>query len=131
MAKQKLSTRKKKKKINLSFGKLYITARENNTIVTLTDENGNKVSGGGTGKAEFEGTKQSTPYAAKVLATQILQEAKNMFGLKEIGIVAKGVGLGRDGVFKAINEVGEIKIKYIEERTPIQFGGCRWTKPAN
>lgn len=70
----------------------------------MTDLNGNKVSGGGTGLVGFKGAKENTPYAAETLAKKILKDAKDN-GLKEIGIIIRGAGMGRDGVFKAVNEI--------------------------
>ncbi len=128
MAKRKLST-KKKKNIKLPFGKLYVKTTFNNTIVTLTDENWNKILGGGTWLLGFKGTKKSTPYAAEVLTKQILQEARDNYGLKEIGIIFKWLWLGRDWVFKAINDLGWIDIMWIREATPIQFGWCKRPRP--
>ena len=120
----KKSTAKKKKSIKLAYGLLHVQTSPNNTIITLTDENGNKVLGGGTGLVWYKGSKQSTPYAAEVLTKEILQEAKN-YGLNQIAIIFKGTGLSRDGVFKAVNDLGGIDITYIKEATPIQFGGCK------
>ena len=120
----KKSTAKKKKNIKLAYGLLHVQTSPNNTIVTLTDENGNKVLGGGTGLVGYKGSKQSTPYAAEVLTKEILQEAKN-YGLNQIAIIFKGIGLSRDWVFKAVNDLGGIDITYIKEATPIQFGWCK------
>jgi small subunit ribosomal protein S11 len=120
----KKSTAKKKKNIKLAYGLLHVQTTPNNTIVTLTDENGNKVLGGGTGLVGYKGSKQSTPYAAEVLTKEILSEAKN-YGLNQIAIIFKGTGLSRDGVFKAVNDLGGIDITFIKEATPIQFGGCK------
>ena len=120
----KKSTAKKKKNIKLAYGLLHVQTSPNNTIVTLTDENGNKVLGGGTGLVGYKGSKQSTPYAAEVLTKEILQEAKN-YGLNQIAIIFKWVWLSRDGVFKAVNDLGGIDITFIKEATPIQFGGCK------
>ena len=122
--KKSKNTAKKKKNIKLAYGLLHVQTSPNNTIVTLTDENGNKVLGGGTGLVWYKGSKQSTPYAAEVLTKEILQEAKN-YGLNQIAIIFKGIGLSRDGVFKAINDLGGIDITFIKEATPIQFGGCK------
>jgi small subunit ribosomal protein S11 len=91
----KKSTAKKKKNIKLAYGLLHVQTSPNNTIVTLTDENGNKVLGGGTGLVGYKGSKQSTPYAAEVLTKEILSEAKN-YGLNQIAIIFKGIGLSRD-----------------------------------
>ena len=120
----KKGTAKKKKNIKLAYGLLHVQTTPNNTIVTLTDENGNKILGGGTGLVGYKGSKQSTPYAAEVLTKEILSEAKN-YGLNQIAIIFKGTGLSRDGVFKAINDLGGIDITFIKEATPIQFGGCK------
>lgn len=59
----------------------------------------------------------------------VLGEAKNSCGLKEIGIICRGVGLGRDGVFKAVNELGGIDISWIKEATPLRFGGTKGKRP--
>ncbi|MEI6118110.1 MAG: 30S ribosomal protein S11 [bacterium] len=123
-AKAKVATPKKKKDIKLDSGVLHVQTTDNNTILALVDENGNRVLGGGTGKLGYKGSKKSTPYAAEVLTKQILKEAQGL-GLKEIGVVFRGCGLARDGVFKAINEIGLIDIQYIKENTAIQFGGCK------
>lgn len=108
---------------------LHVHTSENNTIVTLSDENGNKVIGNGTGNVGFKGAKENTPYAAEVLTKHLMKQARDDMGLKEIGIVFKGVGMARDGVFKAINDLGLIDILYIKEATPLQFGGCRGIRP--
>jgi ribosomal protein S11 len=64
-----------------------------------------------------------------VLTKKLISEAKDDFGLKQIGVIAKGLGLGRDGVFKGINDVGGIDITWIKEATGIQFGGCKGKRP--
>jgi small subunit ribosomal protein S11 len=120
---------KKRKNIKLPNGVLYINTTENNTIVTLTDPHGNKVNGGGTGSAGFKWAKENTAFAAETVAKKILKEAKDLFGLKELGLVMRGTGLGREWIFKAINELGAIDIMYIKEDTSIQFGGCKGIRP--
>jgi len=122
--KAKATTPKKKKDIKLDSGILHVRTTDNNTILTLVDANGNKVLGGGTGKLWYKGSKKSTPYAAETLTKQILKEGQAI-GLKEIGVIFNGAGLARDGVFKAINEIGLIDISYIKENTSLQFGGCK------
>jgi len=87
----KKTTAKKKKNIKLSYGLLHVKTTPNNTIVTLTDENGNKILWGGTGLVGYKGSKQSTPYAAEVLTKEILSQAKQ-FGLTQVGIIFKGIG---------------------------------------
>ena len=127
VTKAKIATPKKKKDIKLDSWVLHVQTTDNNTILALVDENGNKVLGWGTGKLGYKGSKKSTPYAAELLTKQILKEAQAL-GLKEIGVVFRWAWLARDGVFKAINEIGLIDIKYIKENTAIQFGGCKWRR---
>ena len=121
-------TKVKKKDIKVVSGVLHVHTTSNNTLITLIDQEGNKILGGGTGKVGYKGSKKSTPYAAEVLTKQILKDGQG-YGLKEIGIVFKGIGMAREGVFKAINEVGVIDIAYIKEQTGIQFGGCKGERP--
>ncbi len=120
---------KKKKNIKISKGVLHVHTSENNTIITLSDENGNKVIGNGTGNVGFKGAKENTPYAAEILTKHLMKQARDDMGLKEVGIVFKGIGMARDGVFKAINDLGLIDILYIKEATPLQFGGCKGIRP--
>ncbi len=128
MVKKQLKT-KKKKNIKLPAGLLYVNTTFNNTIITLTDETWNKVSWWWTWLVGFKWTKESTPYAAEILTNSIIKQARDYFGLKEIGIVVKWLWMWRDWVFKAINDLGGVSINYIKEKTPIQFGGCKWVRP--
>lgn len=121
-------TKAKKKDIKVVSGVLHVHTTSNNTLITLIDQEGNKILGGGTGKVGYKGSKKSTPYAAEVLTKQILKDGQG-YGLKEIGIIFKGIGMAREWVFKAINEVGVIDIAYIKEQTGIQFGGCKGERP--
>jgi len=123
-----MATNKKKKTIKIMFGVLHVQTTPNNTLITLTNEQWDKIVGWGTGLVGNKWAKKSTPYAAEVLTKQLLREAQN-YGLKEIWIVFKGVGMSRDGVFKAVNEIGMIDIKYIKEATPLQHGGCKGKRP--
>ena len=125
--KAKVATPKKKKDTKLDSWVLHVQTTDNNTILALVDDAGNKILWGGTGKLGYKGSKKSTPYAAEVLTKQILKEAQ-WFGLKEIGVIFRGCGLARDGVFKAINEIWLIDIVYIKENTAIQFGWCKWKR---
>lgn len=120
----KKTVSKKKKDIKIDSGVLHVQTTSNNTILTLVDANGNTVLGWGTGKLGYKGSKKSTPYAAELLTKQILKEGQ-ILGLKEIALIFRGTGLARDGIFKAINEIGLIDIQYIREDTAIQYGGCK------
>lgn len=119
---------KKKKDIKVSSGTMYVKTSINNTIITLVNEQWALVATAGTGTVWFKWAKENTPYAAETLAKKLLKDAKN-FGLKEVWIIFKWVGLARDWVFKAINEVGLVDIMYVKENTPIQFGGCKGIRP--
>jgi small subunit ribosomal protein S11 len=118
----------KKKDVKISTGILHVHTTSNNTLINIVDVEGNKICGGGTGKVGYKGSKKSTPYAAEILTKTLLKEAQ-AFGLKELGIIFKGTGMARDGVFKAVNEIGVIDISYIKENTAIQFGGCKGKRP--
>jgi small subunit ribosomal protein S11 len=118
----------KKKDIKVSFGVLHVRTTDNNTIVTLTTDKGDKLLGGGTGLLWYKGAKQNTPFAAEMLTKHVLKEAEGL-GLKEIAVVVRWTGMGRDGVFKGINETGTVQIMSIEERTPIKFGGVKGYRP--
>jgi small subunit ribosomal protein S11 len=120
---------KKKKNIKLPVWVLHIHTSFNNTIVTLTDPQGNKIIWWWTGKVWFKWAKQSTPYAAEVLTKELIKEAKDNFWLKEITIIAKWLGMGRDGVFKWVNDTWGIDIASITEKTWIQFGGNKGIRP--
>lgn len=85
---EKTTAKKKKKDTKINSGILHVHTTDNNTVIALTDENGNKVIGGGTGKLGYKGSKKSTPYAAELLTKQILKEGQTL-GLKDIGIIFK------------------------------------------
>lgn len=119
---------KKKKDIKVTTGTLVVNTTKNNTLITLSDQDGNKLLGWGTGLLWYKWAKKNTPYAAEVLTKQILKEAQN-YGLKEVGLILRWVWMARDGVFKAINEIWLIDLLYIKEATPVQFGGCKGKRP--
>ena len=128
MAAPKKTAVKKKKDIKISIGVLHVHTTSNNTIVTLSSTDGASVISRGAGTMGFKWAKKSTPYAAEVLTKEVLKEATT-YGLDHVGIVFKGTGMGREGIFKAINETGLVEIDYIQEATAIQFGGCKRIRP--
>ena len=121
-------TKAKKKDIKVVSGVLHVHTTSNNTLVTLIDQEWNKILWGGTWKVWYKGSKKSTPYAAEMLTKNILKEAQN-YWLKEIGIIFKWTGMAREGVFKAITEIWVIDIEYIKEETGIQFWWCKGERP--
>lgn len=106
------------------FGKIYISASFNNTLVTVTDEEGNTVAWGSSGAAGFKGTRKSTPFAATTAVEQVISKAKDGSGIKEVEVYIKGPGPGRDAALRAIRAAG-IKISLIADMTPMAYDGPR------
>ncbi|MDQ7814878.1 MAG: 30S ribosomal protein S11 [Patescibacteria group bacterium] len=125
-AKGRKKTKTKAKGV-IPHGKAYIQATYNNTIVTLTDLNGNVLSWASAGAAGFKGPKKSTPYAASIVVRNAVDKASG-YGLKDVNILVSGVGQGREGAIRAFqaNNVGVLSIKDI---TPIPHNGCRPPRP--
>lgn len=114
----------KNKKRTVRFGKIYISASFNNTLITITDEVGDTIAWGSAGSSGFKGTRKSTPYAATTAVDKVVQEAKEKFDLKEVEIYVKGPGPGRDAALRAIR-AAKIKISMIADVTPIPHNGVR------
>jgi small subunit ribosomal protein S11 len=122
MAKTPVRTRKRVKK-QVADGMAHIHASFNNTIVTLTDRQGNALSWATAGGSGFRGSRKSTPFAAQVAADRAGLAAKE-FGLKNIEVFVKGPGPGRESAIRALNAAG-FKITNITDVTPIPHNGCR------
>lgn len=125
--KGKVRKKKKKVKKRITSGRAYIKATYNNTIVSLTDLNGNVLSWASAGIAGFKGPKKSTPYAAQII-TRIAVEKAREVGLKDVCVYVKGVGTGRESAVRALNANGLI-VTYIKDVTPVPHNGCRKRKP--
>ncbi len=121
-SKQKVS-RKKKAVRHVSQGRAYIQATYNNTIVTLTDLNGNTLAWASAGHCGFKGPKKATPYAASVIVKKVAEKVAET-GLREVAVFVKGVGSGRDSAIRALNANG-FNITGIKDQTPIPHNGCR------
>jgi small subunit ribosomal protein S11 len=121
MAKQ-ARTRKKVKK-QVADGVAHVHASFNNTIITITDRQGNALSWATAGGSGFRGSRKSTPFAAQVAATRAGQAAKE-FGVKNLDVSVKGPGPGRESAVRALNTVG-FKVTSITDVTPIPHNGCR------
>jgi small subunit ribosomal protein S11 len=122
MAEQKRRSKKKGKK-DLSHAVAHILATFNNTIVTITDRNGNTLLWSSAGKVGFKGTRKSTPFAAQVVAEDAANRAKEM-GINTLDIELSGVGIGREMALRAFAGSG-LKITRIRDVTPIPHNGCR------
>lgn len=120
-------TRKKivKKKINkiINKGIAHIHSTFNNTIVTITDEQGKVLTWSSSGAMGFKGTKKSTPYAAQMVA-EAVGKASQVFGMRDIEIKCKGPGPGRDAAVRSLQAVG-LNVSTINDVTPIPHNGCR------
>ncbi len=117
------SERRKKKKISVNRGIVHIKSTFNNTIVTLTDMDGNTLTWASGGTVGFEGTRKGTPYAAQLAADRIAKEAMKM-GVSKVDIWVKGPGPGREAAIRTIQAAG-LEIGQIKDVTPIPFNGVR------
>ena len=122
MAKTATKSRKKVKK-NVLDGIAHIHASFNNTIITITDRDGNTLSWASSGGSGFRGSRKSPPFAAQI-ASQKAGEVAKEFGLQNLEVFIKGPGPGRESAVRALNTVG-FKITNITDVTPIPHNGCR------
>ncbi len=114
---------KKKVKKNVPRGIVHIQATFNNTIVTITDMEGNALSWATSGNTGFKGSRKSTPYAAQITAQEAAERAKE-HGVESVEVRVKGPGSGREAAIRALQIVG-LKIRMIKDVTPIPHNGCR------
>lgn len=122
-SKAKAVKKKKKIKKSVPVARVCIYAGENNTIVTFTDLEGNKLGGASSGSCGFKGTRKSTPYAAKVAAEKAA-ELVTGFNIESVQVEVKGLGPGREQAIRGIQGAG-INLNAIVDTTPIAHGGCR------
>jgi small subunit ribosomal protein S11 len=122
MAKPSSRTKKKVKK-SVTDGVAHIHASFNNTIITISDRQGNALAWATAGGSGFRGSRKSTPFAAQVAADRVGQMVKE-YGLKNLDVNVKGPGPGRESAVRALNNAG-FKITSISDVTPIPHNGCR------
>ena len=115
------ATRKGKRTV--SSAQVHVFASFNNTIITVTDQQGNAVCWGSAGSAGFKGSRKSTPFAARVAAEQAIKTAIGL-GVQEIDLIIKGPGPGRESAIRAVQGTG-IKVHSISDITPVPHNGCR------
>jgi small subunit ribosomal protein S11 len=118
------TTRRKKAKRSVADGIAHIHASFNNTIITLTDRQGNALSWATAGGCGFRGSRKSTPFAAQVAAEKAGTAAMEMYGLKNLDVLVKGPGPGRESAVRALHSAG-YKVNSITDVTPIPHNGCR------
>ncbi len=110
----------------LKEGKVYISSSYNNTIITLTDKEGNALGWTSAGNVGFKGTKKATPFAASKVAEAVSQIAKK-FGVEKVAVLVKGIGSGRDSAIRSLAARG-LDITSIQDVTPTPHNGCRSAK---
>jgi len=127
MAQNVRSTRRtsttRKTKRTVSSAQVHIFASFNNTIVTVTDQQGNSICWGSAGSAGFKGSRKSTPFAARLAAEQAIKAAQGM-GVQEVDMIIKGPGPGRESAIRAVQSLG-MKVRSITDITPVPHNGCR------
>ena len=119
--------KKKKVKKVVSTGQVHIRATFNNTMISISDVEGNVISWATAGASGFKGSRKSTPYAAQIAAEVAIEKAK-AFGLEKVDVFVRGIGSGRDSAIRAFNASG-IYVSSLKDVTPIPHNGCRPRKP--
>jgi len=113
----------KKERRNIPYGVAHIQATFNNTIITITDPNGNVITWSSAGNSGFKGSRKGTPYGAQVAASSAAKKAIDL-GMKQIDIFVKGPGAGRESAIRALQAAG-LEITLIKDVTPVPHNGCR------
>ena len=122
-AKKASTVRKRRERKNIERGAVHIQSTFNNTIVTVTDTQGNAISWASAGEMGFKGSKKSTPFAAQT-AAETAAKAAMEHGLKTVEVYVKGPGSGREAAIRALQAAG-LEVRMIKDDTPIPHNGCR------
>jgi small subunit ribosomal protein S11 len=122
--KQTKSRSKKKEKKNIPVGKAFVQATYNNTIITLTDMQGNVIAWASAGGEGFKGSRKSTPFAAQMAAKTAAEQAIDIAGLNTVEVFVKGPGIGREAAVRALHQNG-LTVTKIKDITPVPHNGCR------
>ncbi len=121
--KKKVTVKRRRERKNIENGAVHIQSTFNNTIVTITDVQGNTISWASSGGLNFRGSRKSTPFAAQS-AAEVAAKAAMEHGLKSVEVYVKGPGSGREAAIRALQTVG-LEVKMIKDVTPIPHNGCR------
>jgi len=116
-------TSSRKVKRQMSTAQVHVFASFNNTIITVTDQQGNTVCWGSAGSAGFKGSRKSTPFAARLATEQVMKTAQSL-GIQEVDMIVKGPGPGREASIRAVQGMG-ITVRSIADVTPVPHNGCR------
>ena len=123
----KKTIKRRRERKNIEKGAAHIRSSFNNTMVTITDLNGNAISWASSGGLGFRGSRKSTPYAAQMCAETAAKAAVDICGLKTVEVYVKGPGQGREAAIRALQSAG-LEVVMIKDVTPIPHKGCRPTK---
>jgi len=126
MARPRKKIKKKKLRKDVGFGIAYIQSTFNNTIITITDQQGQTLCWTSSGTAGFKGARKGTPFAAQLAAKEISGKARE-FGVRYVDVKVKGPGAGRESAIRSL-QTGGLEIKSIRDVTPIPHNGCRMRK---
>ena len=118
------TVKRKKSKRNVPIGQVHILATFNNTIISVTDNNGGLLAAASSGACGFRGSKKGTAYAAQVASEKAITAAKQMYGIAKATVFVKGIGLGRDAAIRSIASA-DVSIDNIKDVTGLPHGGCR------
>ena len=124
MAQAKKVVRRRREKKNVERGQVHIRSSFNNTMVTVTDAQGNALSWASSGEMGFRGSRKSTPFAAQTAAETAAKAAIENAGLKTVEVYVKGPGQGREAAIRALQAVG-LEVTLIKDVTPVPHNGCR------
>ncbi len=116
--------KRKKNKRSVPAGQVHILATFNNTIITVTDTKGSKLTSSSAGACGFRGSKKGTAYAAQVASEKTVSEAKQNHSLKRVDVFVNGIGLGRDAAIRSLQNA-DVMVESITDVTPIPHGGVR------
>ncbi len=119
-----MATKTKKTKKDVKLGKVYISASFNNTLVTVTNMQGETLAWGSSGASGFKGTRRATPFAATSAVEKVINKVRAENGVEDVEIYVKGPGAGRDAALRAVKAAG-IKISLIADITPVPHNGPR------
>lgn len=123
MAEAKTTTKKKQKR-SVPAGAMHVLATFNNTLITFTDKKGNALTTASAGAMGFKGSKKGTAYAAQVASEKAATAARQTYGMTNVDVYVKGVGLGRDAAVRALQNVG-MTVEKIIDKTTVPHGGVR------
>ena len=123
MKNKKVTSRKRREKKNIERGQAHIRSSFNNTLVTISDLNGNAISWASAGGCGFRGSRKSTPFAAQMAAEQAAKASRE-HGMRVVEVYVKGPGAGRESAIRSLQAAG-LEINMIKDVTPIPHNGCR------